>query len=54
MTNVRFLPTDSKPDRPARMVDDFTPDLIDVVELPRGVMYEVDRSVLDQHIVVVS
>ena len=27
---VRFLPTDRPPDEPARLVDDFTPDLIDV------------------------
>lgn len=27
---VRFVPTDRAPDRPARLVDDFTPDLIDV------------------------
>ncbi len=29
---VRFVPTDRAPDRPARMVDDFTPALIDVGE----------------------
>jgi len=29
---VRFVPTDRPPDRPARMVDDFTPALIDVGE----------------------
>ena len=27
---VHFLPTDRPPDEPARLVDDFTPDLIDV------------------------
>ena len=29
---VRFLPTDRPPSEPARLVDDFTPDLIDVGE----------------------
>jgi 2-oxoglutarate ferredoxin oxidoreductase subunit beta len=29
---VRFIPTDRPPDRPGRVVDDFTPDLIEVGE----------------------
>jgi len=31
-TPVRFLPTDRPPSEPARLVDDFTPELIDVGE----------------------